>query len=131
MATAGNQLPFPSAPVLDRTGMHAETCECARCNLGFRPTREERYRARLAYEQAERVRKRAAEEAAAGPRPLRGRAEKRRALAERLAASDRATTEMIERLSAPVEPATPEQWEELRALRREMFPPANQRRKAR
>lgn len=83
----------------DETGLHSVDCECVRCDAGYRPTDLERSIARRAY------RLRLAEEA------------RRKADVVDLA-------QMRPRLSAPrfVARPTPQQFFELKQLRKELFP---------
>lgn len=39
------QLRLPAAPVLDWTGLHARSCECSSCELGYGPSESQRERA--------------------------------------------------------------------------------------
>jgi len=83
----------------DETGLHAEDCDCVRCDAGYRPTPLERAAARraLALRRAEEAR-RALEAAKKVERPIRPRLEPPR----------------------PIVPPTPEQWDELRKLRKDL-----------
>lgn len=115
--TAGSQLALPGAPKFDRFGLHAEDCECARCGLGYRPSKEERRLAEQVHARAERARreeeaKRAAGAATPGVSPAEA---KHRRHHERMQAGMKATREYLERLSAPVvRPATEEELAEMR-----------------
>lgn len=105
------QQPLPLAPKFDRYGLHAHECECARCQLGYRPTVAERDHARRVWERAEAA-KAAAVKAAAQPKPI-GKALAR---ADAFRAAEARTAEAIKRMNEPAkEPATPEQLAELRA----------------
>ncbi len=105
------QLSLPRAPILDRWGLHAEDCECARCALGFRPSRDERWRSRQAAEAAEARRKKVADAAAQQTKED----EKRAVTWVRLGIAERDTAEMLKRLTAPVErPATDAELDELK-----------------
>jgi hypothetical protein len=115
-----------AAPTFDRYGLHAETCECPRCTLGFRPTLSNRWAARVAWERAEQRKKDAAAKAAKDAAPG-GRLSKREAIAAREEAARKAAKDAIEKFRGPVErPAT---TEELRKMREEFFPELNRRRK--
>lgn len=117
-----SQLALPQAPRFDRYGQHAHECECARCNLGFRPTPTQRDAARRAFERMEQRRKAEADRIAAG---LGAKAKKRSARAEGWREREKHTDEMIGKLSAPVvRPATAD---ELAEMKRE-FPNLRRRR---
>lgn len=105
------QLALPSAPVLDKYGLHAEACECARCHIGYRPTPAERDRARRQWEHMERARAKAASDGLALTKD-----EERNAMATmRLEEEEKRTIEYLRRLTKPIErPATDEEMDELR-----------------
>ena len=105
------QLPLPSAPRIDGDGLHAEDCECARCALGFRPTRAERWNAHMAREIREKA-QRAAELKAA---EVAKEDVKRAVTWRRLEVQERDTAEMLKAMTKPVErPATAEELDELK-----------------
>ena len=108
----GNGPLLASAPVTDpETGLHSEECECARCQLGFGPTREDRWAARAALARAAQRRK-AASEAAKVRAKL---AEKAAVTAELLKGEEADTKERMRAALAPVErPATAEELAELK-----------------
>ena len=72
------QLPLPSAPAFDRYGMHADSCECARCAAGYRPSKQARALARQAFERAQQreIEEQQAREAATPESKARTRAER-------------------------------------------------------
>jgi len=108
----GRQLALPSAPRLDKYGLHAEGCECARCGLGFKPTPRERLLARQAFERAQQREIEEAKAKQAGTPEARSLSRR-----ERLDERTKETAEWIKRQTAPVErPATPEELDELRQL---------------
>lgn len=112
-AAQTKQVPLPSAPRFDEYGLHHLDCECARCALGFRPTRLERDRQRFVCERAAAAREKAAEAAATATRE-----EERVALAtQRLRELGRETSERMAEVYRPVERAATE--EELAELKRE------------
>lgn len=114
------QQPIPLPRKLDRYGLCAHDCECARCNLGFRPSIAERDAARRAYERFEALKQ---ADAAPGGRAAEGKRRKRKAA---FAEEERHTDRLIARLTEPVqEPATPEQLAELK----KQYPNLNRRRK--
>lgn len=103
------QLRLPQAPRFDKYGMHAPECECAKCDLGMRPSNAERDAARRAWDRLEALK------AAKAATPTDRAAEKARRRRKAFAAEERFTDQLIAKLSAPVkEPATPEQLAELK-----------------
>lgn len=100
------------APIVEpETGLHADECECARCQLGFGPTREERWARRAALARAEQRRK-AASEAAKVRAKL---AEKAAVTAELLKGEEADTRARMRAALAPVvRPATAEELAELK-----------------
>jgi hypothetical protein len=116
--TLPRQLALPGAPKLDRTGVHAVECECARCGLGYRPSKAERELARQHYDRAEQRRKEEAARVAAGDAPPVSPAEvKHQRAAERLKHREAETREYLAALHRPVvRPATPEELDELKRL---------------
>jgi len=103
------QLPIPHPRKIDRYGLCAQECECARCNLGFRPSIAERDAARRAWERFEQKRK----ADAAGTTTKAGEKTERRRAAFR--GEEQFTDHLISKLTAPVErPATPEELEALK-----------------
>lgn len=110
---SSGQLPLPSAPVLDKYGLHAGECECARCALGYRPTSAERWNARATWERIEAARLKAKVKAAEQTTQ-----EKHAATTwERLQETNRETAERLARVTAPVvRPATDEELDELKKL---------------
>lgn len=120
----GRQLPIPHPRKLDRYGLCAHDCECARCNLGFRPSIADRDAARRAFERFEAMKKADADAAAGTDQKTM----KKRARREAWRDQSRYTDEIIARLTVPVvEPATPEQLADLRR----QYPDLNKRRKPR
>jgi hypothetical protein len=110
---SAEQLPLPASPKIDRYGLHAVDCECTRCSLGNRPSRQARDQARWSFEKAERAEREAKAASAAAP----AAEVKRTGKAERAAARERETREYIERVNAPVQrPATDEELRELRKM---------------
>lgn len=115
--SSGEQLALPARAKFDRYGLHAEDCECLRCELGARPSPKEREIARRVWERAEAAKREAAakaakeaEAAALGPGEV-----KHRAHAERLREREEKTRRYLEEQRRPVErPATPEELEELK-----------------
>lgn len=107
----------PAAPLLDRYGLHAESCECARCVLGYRPTPRERDVYRRIYEATERRRAEEAKRAADGLPPHKTKTD--RAIARRAAldAAEREGSALVREIeqaaAAPVPPA--DEMDELRA----------------
>jgi hypothetical protein len=109
---ANRQVRLPSAPRIDETGLHHLDCECARCALGFRPTRLERDRQRFLCERAAAARAKAKADAA----KVSKEEEKSALTWERLAEQEKATIERIAAVTRPVQrPATPEELAELKA----------------
>jgi hypothetical protein len=105
------------APVVDpTTGLHGEDCACARCQLGYGPTREERWRARAALARAA-ARAKALDEAAR----IREKAKTKAEVTAALLRQDEADTR--ERLAAQLAPVKrPATAAELEELKRQYFP---------
>jgi hypothetical protein len=99
------------APVFDEFGLHSAECACARCQLGYGPTRIDRDQARRRAETAA-VRVKAAIEAA----KVKAKAAEKAAVTHELLKGDEAETMARLRASlAPViRPATPEELAELK-----------------
>ena len=111
--SAAEQMRLPSAPIHDRYGLHAEECECQRCQVGYRPTSAERHSARCNFERLAAAKKAAEQNAKKEVRED----VKRRTTWERLAQSERDTAEKLKAMNKPVErPATAEELAELKAL---------------
>lgn len=107
-----NQLRLPGAVKLDPWGTHAYECECARCELGARPTPAERDRLRRTWEAMQAARKKAAGDGL----PLTKDEERHVEATVRLEVTERETAERIARMVKPVErPATPEELAALKA----------------
>jgi hypothetical protein len=115
---ANSQLRLPAAPKLDRYGLHAYECECTRCEMGARPSRQEREIAQRSFERAEKARREEEARIARGePAPVAPAEVKHKAAHERLQERERRTREEMARVRKPVErPATEE---ELAQLKRE------------
>lgn len=101
-----------SAPIVDgATGLHSEDCACARCQLGYGPTREERHQARMRLQRAA-ARAKAAVEASAVLARKRAAAEVTAAL---LKLDETDTKERMKVALAPViRPATAKELDELK-----------------
>jgi hypothetical protein len=108
-----DQLRLPQAPRFDKYGLHAHDCECAKCDLGMRPSSAERDAARRSWERLEQMK--AAAQAAPTDKAAARAAEKAKRRRKAFAAEARFTDQLIAKLSEPVkEPATPDQLEELK-----------------
>lgn len=106
------QLPIPQAPRFDAYGMHATDCECVRCEMGMRPTDQERWIARQSWERAQQ---RKLDEEARSAAGLSKVAEKKKRLAAAARERRAYTDQLIAKLSKPVErPATPDELAEMR-----------------
>jgi hypothetical protein len=106
------------APVFDELGLHAATCDCARCQLGYGPTSVDRFQARQRIEQAA-ARAKAATEAA----KMKAKAAERAAVTHELLKGEEAETKArMARTLAPVtRPATAAELEDLKAEYAHLF----------
>ncbi len=108
----GNGPLLAGAPIVDpATGLHGEDCTCARCQLGYGPTREERHQARQRLARAE-ARAKAATEA----EKIRAKKLAQAAVTTELLKGDEVETRArVARALAPVtRPATAEELAELK-----------------
>lgn len=119
-ARKGSDGPLLAAPVIDRFGLHAPECECARCQLGCRPSRATR---ELMASRARRAAERAEAEAKAKAKAdeiERKSAEKAAVTRELFTRTEVETAARTAEATRPVtRPATPG---ELRELREQYFP---------